>query len=50
VSQKSVVMYVRHVSVDSNILQRKIYKSHECSGAPVEALTKLDSEFKFESP
>ena len=44
-----IVMHIRRIFVDSNILWSKIYKSHECSGALVEALMKYDGEFKFES-
>jgi hypothetical protein len=42
-------MYIRRTFVDSNILWSKIYKSHECLGALVEALAKYDGEHKFES-
>ena len=42
-------MYIRCTFADSNILWSKIYKSYECSGALVEALTKYDGKFKFES-
>jgi hypothetical protein len=41
-------MYIRRTFVDSNILRSKIYKSHECSGALVEAPTKYDDEHKLE--
>jgi hypothetical protein len=41
-------MYIRRTFVDYNILWSKIYKSHECSGVLVEALTKYDGKFKFE--
>jgi hypothetical protein len=41
-------MYIRRTFVDSNILWGKIYKSHECSGALVEALPKYDDEHKLE--
>jgi hypothetical protein len=43
-------MHIIRSFVDSNILRSKIYKSHKCSGALVEAPMKYDSEFKFESP
>ena len=41
-------MYIRCTFADSNILWSKIYKSYECSGALVEALTKYDDEHKLE--
>jgi hypothetical protein len=43
------MVYIRCVFVDSNILRSEIYKSHECSGALVEAPMKYDSEREIQS-
>ena len=41
-------MYIGRTFADYNILRSKIYKSHECLGVLVEALTKYDDEHKLE--